>query len=507
MHDDYRTIKTEFFNSNYSLAFERMVYPYPMTKMYKILCSILACMTLSVLPVSASEALHHAVSQTLPIWSVVPFVGMLLSIAIAPLINPHWWEKHMLHAALLWSALFLIPFGIAYGFNVVSFYFLESVLLDYVPFLVLLFSLFVAAGGIVIKGTLAGTPKINTLILFIGTALASWIGTTGAAMLMIRPLIRANSWRKNKVHLMVFFIFLVANIGGSLTPLGDPPLFMGFQRGVPFTWTFHLLPILLVNLAILFVAFFGIDTYFYKKELAAGRNPETGEEKEPISIEGAHNFIYIAMIIIGVISNGMLPKVCSFFADGAGIPVFEGVVFPYAITVEIVVLLAAAFLSMKTTKKETRAANNFTFAPMEEVAKLFIGIFITMIPALILLKVHGSELGLSKPWEMFWGTGILSSFLDNTPTYMVFLQTAGALGETTGIHTTVGIVSQIMLEAISAGAVFMGANTYIGNAPNFMVKSIAEQEGIKMPSFFGYMMWSVAILIPVFIIDTFLFFL
>ena len=226
-------------------------------------------MTLSVLPVSASEALHHAVSQTLPIWSVVPFVGMLLSIAIAPLINPHWWEKHMLHAALLWSALFLIPFGIAYGFNVVSFYFLESVLLDYVPFLVLLFSLFVAAGGIVIKGTLAGTPKINTLILFIGTALASWIGTTGAAMLMIRPLIRANSWRKNKVHLMVFFIFLVANIGGSLTPLGDPPLFMGFQRGVPFTWTFHLLPILLVNLAILFVAFFGIDTYFYKKELSA----------------------------------------------------------------------------------------------------------------------------------------------------------------------------------------------------------------------------------------------
>ena len=195
------------------------------------------------------------------------------------------------------------------------------------------------------------------------------------------------------------------------------------------------------------------------------------------------------------------------FADGAGIPVYDEIVFPFATLVEIVIILVAAFLSMKTTSQAIRKVNNFSFEPIEEVAKLFIGIFVTMIPALILLKVHGAQLGLSKPWEMFWATGMLSSFLDNTPTYLVFLQTAGALGEAVGIHTTVGIVSQVMLEAISAGAVFMGANTYIGNAPNFMVKSIAEQDGIKMPSFFGYMVWSNAILIPVFIIDTLVFFL
>ena len=348
---------------------------------------------------------------------------------------------------------------------------------------------------------------MNTLLLFIGTFLASWIGTTGAAMIMIRPIIRANEWRKNKVHIIVFFIFLVANMGGCLTPLGDPPLFMGFQRGVPFAWTFHMLPILILNLVILFTVFYLVDHRMYKKELAAGRSPDTGDVKEPIRIEGVHNLIYIGLIILGVVFNGLLPKMFPAFADGAGIPVYDEIVFPFATLVEIVIILAAAFLSMKTTSQAIRKVNNFSFEPIEEVAKLFIGIFVTMIPALILLKVHGAQLGLSKPWEMFWATGMLSSFLDNTPTYLVFLQTAGALGEAVGIHTTVGIVSQVMLEAISAGAVFMGANTYIGNAPNFMVKSIAEQDGIKMPSFFGYMVWSNAILIPVFIIDTLIFFL
>ena len=453
---------------------------------------------------------HELVSATLPVWSIIPFAGMLLSIAIVPLVRPEWWEKHMLGVAFAWSLLFLIPFAVAYGIGESWFRLLESVLLDYIPFIVLLLGLFVVAGGIAVRGTLAGTTKVNCLLLFIGTALASWIGTTGAAMLLIRPMIRANAWRKNKVHLMVFFIFLVANMGGCLTPLGDPPLFMGFQRGVPFTWTFHLLPILLLNLVIMFAIFALMDKHFYNKEIKEGRSPHdaiAAGSKEPIRLEGAHNLIFIAMIIIGVLANGLLTEMHPFFANGAGIHIYDEIVFPYATLAEIIIILVAAFLSIKTTKKSTRDLNEFTYAPIIEVAKLFIGIFVTMIPALILLKAHGAELGMNNPWQMFWATGALSSFLDNTPTYLVFLQTAGALGATEGITTSVGTVSQIMLEAISAGAVFMGANTYIGNAPNFMVKSIAEENKIKMPSFFGYMGWSIAILIPVFIINTFVFFL
>jgi Na+/H+ antiporter NhaD/arsenite permease-like protein len=480
-----------------------------MKKFFRLFLCVMTFLSMGLPAVFADEATHQLVGATLPAWSIIPFVGMLLSIAIVPLIKPELWEKYMLHAAMGWSLVFFIPFAYAYGIGEAWFRLLESVLLDYVPFIVLLLGLFVVAGGIVIKGTLAGTTKINALLLFIGTVLASWIGTTGAAMLMIRPVIRANEWRKRKVHIIVFFIFLIANIGGCLTPLGDPPLFMGFQRGVPFTWTFHLLPILVLNLVILFTVFILLDHYFYKKEIAEGRSPlaeEEEAEKEPLRVEGAHNLLFIALIILGVVSNGLLPKMFPFFADGAGIPIYQEVVFPYATLVEVVIILFAAWLSMKTTKKSTRTLNEFTFAPIAEVAKLFIGIFITMIPALILLKTHGAQLGLSQPWEMFWATGALSSFLDNTPTYLVFLQTAGALGATSGIATSVGTVSQIMLEAISAGAVFMGANTYIGNAPNFMVKSIAEQSGIKMPSFFGYMGWSCAILIPTFLINMIIFF-
>lgn len=453
---------------------------------------------------------HELVSATLPVWSIIPFAGMLLSIAIVPLIRPEWWEKHMLGAAFAWSLLFLIPFAAAYGVGESWFRLLESVLLDYIPFIVLLFGLFVVAGGIAVCGTLAGTTKINCLLLFIGTFLASWIGTTGAAMLLIRPIIRANAWRKNKVHLMVFFIFLVANMGGCLTPLGDPPLFMGFQRGVPFTWTFHLLPILIFNLVLMFALFAVIDKHFYNKEIKEGRTPLDlidENDKQPLRLEGAHNLIFIAIIIVGVLANGLLPDMFPAFANGAGLHIYDEIVFPYATLAEIVIILVAAFLSIKTTKTSTRELNEFTYAPILEVAKLFIGIFITMIPALILLKAHGAELGLTHPWQMFWAAGALSSFLDNTPTYLVFLQMAGALGATQGITTSVGTVSQLMLEAISAGAVFMGANTYIGNAPNFMVKSIAEENKIKMPSFFGYMGWSVAILIPLFIIDTVVFFL
>jgi len=480
-----------------------------MNRFLKFLLSLSTVAMTTILPIAANDG-HEAVAAVLPAWSVIPFIGMLLSIAVIPLTHPHWWEKNMHVPAGIWSLVFIIPFAFAYGFSEAWFRLLESMLLDYVPFIVLLFGLFVAAGGIAVRGTLPGTPKVNMLILFIGTMLASWIGTTGAAMVMIRPLIRANKWRKKAAHVIVFFIFLVANIGGCLTPLGDPPLFMGFQRGVPFTWTFHLAPFLLLNMIILFAAFYFIDCHFCKKELAEGRSPldELSEsEKEPIRIEGLHNLIFIGMIIVGVIANGLLPKEFAFFADNAGIPVYDEIVFPYATIVEIIIILVAAFLSLKTTKESIHELNGFSHAPIIEVATLFLGIFITMIPALIFLKVHGAQLGIHDPWQLFWATGFLSSFLDNTPTYLVFLQTAGAIGSTTGIHTSVGTVSQIMLEAISAGAVFMGANTYIGNAPNFMVKSIAEENGIKMPSFFGYMGWSIAILIPTFIIDTVVFFL
>lgn len=473
-------------------------------------------MTLLLLILSASAVFAEAegesnIGETLPIWSCIPFVGMLLSIAIFPLVKPEFWERNQLKIALMWGLIFLIPFGIAYGIGELAFQVLEIILLDYLPFIVLLFGLFVAAGGIVLKGSIAGTTKTNVIMLLIGTALSSWVGTTGAAMLMIRPIIRSNAWREKKAHIIIFFIFMVANIGGCLTPVGDPPLFLGFLRAVPFFWTMKLLPVLLLNVAILTVLFIIFDRRAVKKELANGRSPinvAESEAKEPIRVEGAHNLIFVAMIVGAVILSGILPGMSDVFADGKGFTI-AGVTMPWTSVIEIVIILIAAFLSMKTTKKETREFNNFTFAPIAEVAKLFIGIFLTMIPALAILKANGSELGVTEPWQFFWMTGALSSFLDNAPTYLVFLTTAASSGLTGAgmVTTTVGALPQIYLMAVSAGAVFMGANTYIGNAPNFMVKSIAEENKIKMPSFFGYMGWSVSILIPIFLIDTLLFFL
>lgn len=460
--------------------------------------------------VSAQEAVHQAVNMSLPLWSIIPFVALLLSVALVPLVNGLWWRKNEKWVALFWSVAFLVPFSYIYGWQEGLERFLEAVLLDFVPFIILLFGLFATAGGIMVDGRLAGTPKTNALILLVGTFMASWIGTTGAAMLLIRPLIRINAWRRHVSHIMVFLIFLVANMGGCLTPLGDPPLFMGFQRGVPFAWTFQLTPILLVNMVILFAIFYLMDRHYYKKDLSAGRMPEEIKvaEGEPlIHIDGKRNFLYIGIIIIGVIANGFLPEYVPFFKDGAGVAVFDDIVFPYATIVEIALILLASFLSLRTTPYRIHKANAFSMAPMIDVGILFIGIFITMIPALVLLKVHGTELGIDQPWHMFWVCGLLSSCLDNTPTYLVFLQTAASLGATEGIATTVGTVTPLMLEAISAGAVFMGANTYIGNAPNFMIKAIAEEDGIKMPGFFAYIGWAILILYPVFIIDTLLFYM
>ena len=435
----------------------------------------------------------------------IPFLGMLLSIAVFPLVKPAWWERNQKYAVIAWSLLFLIPFAIRYGFGVMGEQLLEVIVGDYFTFIVLLFGLFCVAGNITIEGELSGSPKVNVIMLLIGTLLSSWIGTTGASMVMIRPLIRANKWRSRKTQVVVFFIFLVSNIGGCLTPVGDPPLLMGFMRNVPFFWSLRLIPIMTLNVAILLVIFYILDSRAYRKDLADGITPEIQSgDKAAIRVVGAHNIIFLAAIVVAVILSGVLPSTKAF---SGGIHIYEEVELTYAALIEVVIILTAAFLSFKTTNKSVREDNHFSWGAIQEVAVLFIGIFITMIPALLILKAKGAELGLNQPWQMFWVTGAMSSFLDNTPTYLVFLTTAGTLGATAGLHTSVGIVPQVMLEAISCGAVFMGANTYIGNAPNFMVKSIAEENGIRMPSFFGYMTWSLRFLIPVFLVDMLIFFL
>lgn len=448
------------------------------------------------------------------LFSIIPFAGMLLSIAIMPMIPKvsEFYEKHQLLVALFWALLFMVPYTIFHGVSALGYQLAETVLLDYVPFIVLLFGLFVVSGGIAIRGLIQGTTRNNVIFLLIGTALASWIGTTGAAMLLIRPVLRANEWRKYKAHIVIFFIFLVANMGGCLTPLGDPPLFLGYLRGVPFFWTIeYIWPILLLNVVILLGVFILIDRHYMKKEVAEGRSPvdlyASGAELEKFHIVGVHNIFYIVVIILAVILNGVLAPL----SETVNITLFAGEEEPIHLGlnffVEVILILVAAFCSLKTTPRLAREHNEFGYGPIAEVAKLFIGIFITMIPALMILRAHGSALGIDSPLKFFWATGLLSSFLDNSPTYVVFLTTAGALGATTGVVTTVGIVPVLELLAISAGAVFMGAITYIGNAPNFMVKNLAEMRGVKMPSFFGYMGWSLGILGPLFIIDTLLFFL
>ena len=457
------------------------------------------------------------IGATLPIWSIIPFAGMLLCIAILPLTKlAEWWEHHQLHVAVFWSLVFLIPFTIAYGMHETGYELMESVVLDYIPFIVLLLGLFIVTGNIHVAGTIPGTTRNNVIMLAIGTFLASWVGTTGAAMLLIRPVLRANVWRRNKTHIIVFFIFLVANMGGCLTPLGDPPLFLGFLRGVPFLWTMeHIWHILILNTVLLLVLFALIDNHFIKREGKEGLEALELERKAmgrvPFRIEGGHNVAFLALIILAVILNGTIPQIDSFLdAKGQviGIDVYEGIHLGFNYFLQIILIAIAAGLSWYTTKPVLREKNDFEWGPIAEVAKLFIGIFITMIPALALLRTYGGELGIDSPVKFFWITGALSSFLDNSPTYVVFLTTAGALGATEGVATTVGIVAPEILLAISAGAVFMGAITSIGNAPNFMVKSISERSGgVKMPSFFGYMGWSCAILVPLFIIDTLVFFL
>ena len=444
----------------------------------------------------------------IPLWLCIPFAGLLLCIAVLPLVKPEWWEKNRLYAVIAWSLLFIIPFAVKFGPSEATEIVLECIINDYLTFIVLLFGLFCVAGNIKLEGNLAGNPRVNVLLLTIGTLLSSCLGTTGSSMLLVRPIIQMNSWRKNKTHIMVFFIFLISNIGGCLTPIGDPPLLMGFSRGVPFFWSLRLFPILIINMINLLFVFYKLDMKAYQKDISAGLIPEYQEGEPLIRIKGLHNLIFIAMIVAAVILSGILPTV---LVDGAGevlgITIFGEVRLTLPAIIEIVIILVSAFLSFKTTNAKIRTENHFTWGAIEEVAVLFIGIFITMQPALMILKSAGASLGLTEPFQMFWVTGALSSFLDNTPTYLVFLTTAGAMNFTTGVSTALGMVPVKMLMAISTGAVFMGANTYIGNAPNFMVKSISDENGIKMPSFFGYIWWSIRFLVPVFIVDMIIFFL
>ena len=455
--------------------------------------------------------------QTLPIWSIIPFAGMLLSIAVFPLVKAEWWERHQLLVSLAWALLFLVPFLFAYGAEATAEQLAEVIIGDYIPFIVLLMGLYVVAGGIHIGGTIAGTTRNNVIILLIGSFLASWVGTTGAAMLLIRPLLRANLWRRHRAHVVIFFIFLVANAGGCLTPLGDPPLFLGYLRGVPFFWTLeHIWPVLLVNVVLLIGLFVAVDRHFMRKE---GRENyrqlellTRADDRVPIHLQGWHNLFFLLIIIVGVILNGLIPQLGAFVDAETGrtfgVDVF-GAHIGLEYVAQISLICLAMILSWLTTSTDDRSRNNFEWAPIAEVARLFIGIFVTMIPALAILRAHGGSLGLDSPLGFFWATGALSSFLDNSPTYVVFLTTAGALGTDAAgaVVTTIGTVDPSILLAISAGAVFMGAVTYIGNAPNFMVKSIAEGAGVKMPSFFGYIGWALAFLVPVFVVDSLLFFL
>ena len=448
--------------------------------------------------------LHHEaeeIGKHLGVLWVVPFACMLLSIAVMPLAVPHFWHHHYGKVAAFWSVAFLVPFALFHGYELALYSVVHTIALEYVSFLILLFSLFTIAGGVCLRGSLVGTPMVNTVILLIGTLLASWMGTTGAAMLLIRPLMRAISHRKYKVHTIVFFIFLVANIGGSLTPLGDPPLFLGFLKGVSFFWTtIHLFMPFAVMSAILLTLYFIIDTVLFGKE-GRPESPDAGQDGK-LRLEGTLNLLLLGGVVAGVLMSGM-------WKPEGGITVYHVHMELQNIARDILLLVLAA-VSLKTTALDIRRRNEFNWEPIIEVAKLFAGIFLTMIPAIAILRagMDGalsslialvSTDGVANNAMYFWLTGALSSFLDNAPTYLVFFNTAGGDAKflMEHVHT---------LMAISAGAVFMGANTYIGNAPNFMVRSIAESSGIKMPSFFGYMAWSVGILIPCFVLMTILFF-
>jgi Na+/H+ antiporter NhaD/arsenite permease-like protein len=456
-------------------------------------------------PAAAAEAAGE-LGSTLPAWSVLPFLGILLSIALFPLVAPRFWHHHYSKIATAWALVLAVPFIAAYGRRAVE-EILHMAIADYVPFIILIGTLFTIGGGILVRGNLRGSPGVNATIMVIGTVLASWIGTTGAAILLVRPLLRANRERRHKAHTVVFFIFLVANIGGALTPLGDPPLFLGFLHGVPFFWTLSLWNEMFLVAVLTLAVYLALDVHHWRRESPEVRVP-SGSPREPLRIEGWHNFLFLAGVLVAVIVSGLW---------------HAGIVSVLGVRQELQNLLRDAFLllmaggSWLTTPRRTRNDNEYTWGPIREVAILFAGIFATIIPALLMLRAgERGALGpivhaVRTPAEFFWVTGGLSSFLDNAPTYLTFLSTAlGRLHP--GLPEREAIVRLIAengpyLKAVATGAVFMGANTYIGNAPNFMVKSIAEEAGVEMPSFFGYILrYTVPYLIPILLLVTYVFF-
>ena len=454
---------------------------------------------------------HHAAPHVdgtdLSIIWAIPINGILLSIAVFPLVAPHFWHHHFGKISAFWAAILIIPFILFQGLSITIYELLHVSLLEYFPFIILLLALFTISGGVRVTGKLQGSPIVNTGIILLGTILASWMGTTGAAMLLIRPLIRANKWRQKNVHIIVFFIFLVANIGGSLTPLGDPPLFLGFLKGVDFFWTTtNMFFPMLTAVAILLALFFMIDSYFYNMEkMPIEMQRESQATGVKIGLEGKFNLLLLLGVIGSVLLSGFWHSGVSFSIHHVEVELQN--------LVRDFLLIGLTITSWKLTPMVVRKANEYSWFPIMEVAKLFAGIFVTIIPAIAILKagangsmssvINSVSDGYGNPvnYMYFWATGILSSFLDNAPTYLVFFNTAG--GDAIQL---MGPMSQTLL-AISMGAVFMGANTYIGNAPNFMVKSISEEAGINMPSFFGYMIkYSLPILIPIFVIISWIYF-
>lgn len=421
-------------------------------------------------------------------WSVIPFVLILLAIAFLPILAEHWWHKNL--NKLIVSLVLGIPVAI-YLIYIGRLKDLEhQLILDYIPFVSLLAALFYISGGIVLRGDIPAKPINNVIFLAVGSVLASFIGTTGASMLLIRPLLKSNSERKHVAHTVIFFIFLVSNIGGLLTPLGDPPLFLGYLRGVPFTWTFRLVFEWIFTVGILLIIYYIWDFLAYKKETKKDIQKDL-TEIQPLKLKGGINFLWLlgVILIVAFINENYEP--------------FKTLIHEneFYKLIQVPLFFILILLSKFTTPEKYRKENDFNLYPIIEVATLFIGIFITMVPALILLKLHGGELGLDTPMEFFYATGFFSSFLDNAPTYLVFFTTGqGTMSVSDFIQS-----KSLILAAISLGAVFMGAMTYIGNAPNFMVRSIAEQFGIKMPTFGGYMVYSILILQPVFFLMALIF--
>jgi Na+/H+ antiporter NhaD/arsenite permease-like protein len=442
--------------------------------------------------------------EKLPLVTVLPFVGILLSIALFPLVLPRFWQKHFGKIALFWALLSILP--LLYLFPIETLHeILHTLLAEYIPFILLISSLYIISGNIYLHGNFSGTPLFNIIYLFISTFLASLMGTSGASVVLVRPLIRANAWRKNTAHVFIFFIFLVSNIGGALTPLGDPPLFLGFLKGVPFFWTLNLFPTMFFCVIYLLILFFIIDSLHYRREKSF---LPKNKEKKPFVILGWYNIFFLIGVPLTILISANLPlPSLKFF----------GVERPLNEIIRDLFLVLLAGISYYITPKEVREKNEFTLFPIKEVAILFFGIFMSMIPALNILKAGEKGalkpliISLNEPAHYFWMTGILSAFLDNAPTYLTFLSTClgkfyPGLAEKEAILRLIQDYPKYLL-AISEGAVFFGALTYIGNAPNFMVRSIVEEKGIPMPSFFGYLIkFSFPILIPMFLLLTLIFY-